>query len=72
MTARLSTDRAAVVDGDYHWREIATDPPRRGAKVQLINRRLGVAVYGAWTPKDTQWTHWAPLPTFAPQEETTA
>lgn len=65
-STRLSTDRAALVDSAYFWRPIASNPPLGGAKVQLINRPLGVAVYGSWRPGDG-FTHWAPLPTFAPE-----
>lgn len=64
MTTRLSNDKAAVVDSAYHWREIATDPPASGAKVQLIRREAGVAQYGTYLASNTWYTHWAPLPTF--------
>ena len=68
---KLTTDRAAVVDKDYHWIPVSQAQPPRGAKVQLINRALGVAVYGTWEPR-AGWTHWAGLPTFAPEEATGA
>lgn len=55
--------RAAVVDRGYHWRLIDTRTPR-GQKLQLINRASGVAVYGTLGSGPTEFTHWAPLPTF--------
>lgn len=58
-----TTDRAAVVDPDYFWRRIDSGAPL-GAKVQLINERSGVAVYGVLSAKESFFTHWAPLPKF--------
>jgi hypothetical protein len=52
-----------TADNDYHWIPIAQRQPFIGTKVQLINKDRGVAVYGQWFPK-SEWTHWAPLPTF--------
>ncbi len=61
-TVRVSATTAS--DRGYHWRPCDVDTPR-GVKLQLIDReRSGVAVYGQWQP-GSQWTHWAPLPTFA-------
>lgn len=59
---KSTSDRAATVDTAYHWRPVGPDTPR-GTKVQLINRRFGIAVYGQFQP-GANWTHWAPLPTF--------
>lgn len=59
---RVNADRTAVVDQGYFWRPIDNNTPR-GAKLQLIDRRLGVAVYGVYTGTGS-WTHWAPLPKF--------
>jgi len=56
---------AAHVDRAYHWREIASDPPTPGLRVQLIHRRDGVAYYGMWR-EGLDVTHWAALPTFEP------
>jgi hypothetical protein len=64
LTTKLTSDNAAVVDSEYYWREISSDPPPTGAKVQLINRRAGVAQYGTYSHKDDWYTHWAPLPVF--------
>lgn len=61
--AKYTADRAAVVDPNYFWRPIDANTPR-GAKLQLINKRLGVAVYGTYHG-GSEWTHWAPLPKFA-------
>lgn len=72
MTEPIAQDssRAALVDKGYHWRPIAADTSR-SAKLQLINRPAGVAVYGALGTSKF-WTHWAPLPTFADQPGTDA
>lgn len=58
----VNTDNTVAVDREYYWRPIAECP--LGVKVQLINRRYGVAVYGNHNGKDRFWTHWAPLPVF--------
>jgi hypothetical protein len=60
---KQTNDKAAVVDTGVHWLPIDKDTPR-GTKLQLINRRYGVAQYGMLTTGDTWYTHWAPLPTF--------
>lgn len=57
------TSTGAIVDPGIFWRPIDADTPR-GAKLQLINRRDGVAHYGQFFGKDQHWTHWAPLPRF--------
>lgn len=66
-TVQRSGDRAAIVDREYFWRRIDKDAPL-GAKVQLINRNSGVAVYGVLGTHERFFTHWAPLPKFAPEE----
>ena len=53
---------AAAVDPAYHWRPVNTDTPR-GTKLQLIVEGDGVAHHGQYQP-GSNWTHWAPLPTF--------
>lgn len=63
MTVRLSTDRSAVVDDAQKWHPIDKRTPR-GAKLQLINRKAGVATYGVLRERDDYWTHWAPMPVF--------
>ena len=63
MTLKISPTTAA--DTAYHWRDIASDPPPQGVKLQLIHARYGVAAYGIYNHAD-YWTHWAPLPTFKP------
>ena len=62
-TQRLSTDKAAFIDTDYKWQKITADSPR-GVKLQLINKRFGVASYGRLYGEESYYTHWAPLPTF--------
>lgn len=65
MTIKLTNDKAALVDTTVHWIPVEGQPePPRGAKLLLINRRYGVAVIGHYNT-NSQWTHWAPLPTFA-------
>jgi hypothetical protein len=63
MTVKPTRDNAAMVDKDYHWLDAKTNPPPRGPKMLMIDRKLGVAVMGAWRDSDG-WTHWCPLPTF--------
>ena len=63
MTLKITP--ATAVDTAYHWRSIASDPPPEGVKLQLVHVCYGVAVYGVYH-RDSDWTHWAPLPTFKP------
>jgi hypothetical protein len=60
---KLTHDRFAVVDINHHWIDAKEHSPPRGAKMMMIDRKLGVAVLGVWRDADG-WTHWAPLPTF--------
>lgn len=60
---RVTASRSAVVHDGYNWRPIDANTPR-GAKLQLINKRAGVAVYGTLGTHTTHWTHWAPLPSW--------
>lgn len=55
--------KVALIDKVYHWLPIDRTTPR-GAKMQLINRKHGVAVHGTIGSNETFFTHWAPLPTF--------
>lgn len=57
-----NTAGTAVIDHAYHWKPIDSNTPR-GAKLQLVNRKDGVAYYGLYNGGN-QATHWAPLPTF--------
>jgi hypothetical protein len=65
MSIKKTSDGAAVVDTGYHWISVEEKAPPSG-KLQLIDRRMGVAVYGNYS-KSQGWTHWAPLPTFRDQ-----
>jgi hypothetical protein len=67
MQHDINSAKTVAVDREYHWRPIATCPV--GVKVQLINRRYGVAVYGEYRSKERFWTHWAPLPVFRKDED---
>ena len=60
---KQTTDKAAVVDTEFHWIAVEDQPPPISTKLLLINRDYGTAVIGIWMPS-TWWTHWAPLPTF--------
>lgn len=64
MTQRSSTDGKAVVDTSHHWKPVDVDTPR-GQKCLVINRRAGSAEVGKVSTKETFWTHYYPLPTFA-------
>ena len=70
MTLTTTRNKEVVVDKAYHWIPITDkDHPFPGSKVQLINRWSGVATYGSWTP-GSEWTHYAGLPTFHPDDKT--
>ncbi|MDO9252561.1 MAG: hypothetical protein Q7U48_13560 [Hydrogenophaga sp.] len=60
---RLTNDRSAAVDHSYPWLPIDQHTPR-GVKLQLINRKAGVAHYGQLGTEETFYSHWAPLPKF--------
>jgi hypothetical protein len=59
----VDATRVALIDKDYHWNPIDGSSPH-GSKMQLINRRYGVAIYGSINSREQFFTHWAPLPTF--------
>ena len=63
MTIKTTADKAAVVDSSYHWIPVAQHEPARGSMILLINRNRGIPVRGTWSP-GSEWTHWAPYPTF--------
>ena len=63
MSVTITADKAAAVDQCYFWRPVGPDTPC-GPKVQLINRKAGVATHGTYSPGNKWWTHWAPLPKF--------
>ena len=65
----LNGEKTVAIDREYHWREIDKDTPR-GVKLQLINKKYGVALYSHYMGDD-YFTHWAPLPTFRKQNEIT-
>jgi hypothetical protein len=57
----LSSDRAAAVDREYHWRPMSSCP--RSVKLLLLGRG-GVAVVGVWAGDGQDfWIGWSPLPT---------
>ena len=65
MTIKINTEGVAV-DSAYFWRPMDTCPAN--TKVQLLNAG-GVAVYGKWNGKDTEWQAWAPLPKRMSKED---
>ena len=65
MTITTNSAKTVVVDRGYHWRPIDRHTPR-SQKLQLIHERDGVAMYGTIGAARDAWTHWAPLPSFAP------
>lgn len=71
MTVKPTHNKAAIVDTEYHWRPIDERAPI-GTKVQLINRRYGVAIYGNIRSGDHSFTHWAPLPSFSKDDMNTS
>lgn len=60
---KLSSDRAAVVDPEYHYRPIDADTPQ-GVLLILISRPLGSAMIGRLPLGRGYFTHWSPMPTF--------
>ena len=66
MTITTNRSKTVMVDRAYHWRPIDQHTPR-SQKLQLIHERDGVAMYGTIGAHRDAWTHWAPLPSFAPQ-----
>ena len=59
----ISHGGEAAIDRSYNWLPIDANTPR-GVKLQLINKRYGVATYGQIFSDNCFWTHYAPLPTF--------
>jgi hypothetical protein len=60
---QINRAKGVAVDPDFYWIPIHPLTPR-GVKLQLVVRPDGVAHYGHYSPKDTHWTHYAPLPKF--------
>lgn len=65
---RLTADKVAAVSTEFCWIPVAKMPPPGGAKVLLIDERLGVATIGTFSPKYGH-THWAPLPRFVREQD---
>lgn len=65
---KMNSDQFAVVDINNKWLDAKKYSPPRGAKMLMIDKKLGVAVLGNWRDTDG-WTHWCPLPTFDRDEE---
>lgn len=63
QNAAHDNTKVALIDRGYHWLAIDGSTPR-GSKMQLINRKYGVANYGSISSRERFFTHWAPLPTF--------
>lgn len=64
---QLNTSGTVGVNQNVYWLPINHLTPC-GVKLQLINRKNGVAVYGVYYHGD-DWTHWQGLPKFADGKE---
>lgn len=64
---KLNSDQTVAVDPATKWIKIGPDTPR-GVKLQLINKKYGVALYARYSAADTFFTHYHPLPTFDKDE----
>lgn len=64
----LNSDKTAAIDRATKWIPVGANTPR-GVKLQLISKKYGVAQYGIWSPDDTYFTHYYPLPTFDKDEK---
>ena len=67
MTHKINTAGTAAVATGTHWLPIDQHTPQ-GVKLQLINRQSGIAQHGTYKVCELFYTHWAPLPTFAPDD----
>ena len=62
---RRSSDGAALIDPASSWIEISDEnQPPAGVKMQLINRKLGIATIGTSDKEKSEFTHYAGLPKF--------
>lgn len=62
------TARGVAVDKNYFWIPLDDSTPR-GTKIQLFSRyKSGLPQYGQWDGKYDFFTHWAPIPSLAPDE----
>lgn len=68
MSITIDSTRTAAVDQGHCWIDIDKQQPPTGVKLLLINRANGVACLSIYQAKH-QWTHWAGLPTFRTEEE---
>lgn len=59
----INAAKTVAVSTDEYWQPIETAP--RGVKLQLCNKRYGVATYGTIGAKELYFDYWAPLPKFA-------
>jgi len=67
MTHKINASNTAAVANNVHWIPIDQHTPL-GVKLQLISRQSGIAVHGTCKVGELFYTHWAPLPTFAPND----
>lgn len=63
MIIRQDSSNNATVDQNYYWMVIDDNTPK-SSKIQLINKRDGVAMYGFLGKNKDLFTHWCPLPKF--------
>ena len=58
----INAAKTVAVATDVYWLPIETAP--RGVKLQLCNKKSGVATYGICAPKELYFDFWSPLPKF--------
>lgn len=68
MTHKINSTGTAAVSPTVNWQPIDANTPR-GVKLQLIAKSSGIAMYGTYSPSNSFYTHWAPLPTFLPDDQ---
>ncbi len=67
---RVSSDGAALIDPACRWVKISEkNQPPTGVKMQLIDKRLGIATIGTYDKEKTSFSHYAGLPVFSDEEE---
>ena len=62
----LNSAKTVAVSTDVFWNPIDTAP--RGVKIQLCNKKSGVATYGYIGTQELYFDHWAPLPKFTKEQ----
>lgn len=63
----LDSTKSVAINRSTQWISVTDCKPPTGVKLLLIDRRLGVATLGNYSP-DAGWTHWQGMPVFADKE----